>query len=171
MSSHEITAVLEVRCHRLWPATLHAQILRRVVATVAVGLRVTRLAQALLLHGLGSVVLHEVAFVAQEGQGHDALHVGERMTRGALAQVPLRFVLVTTKALLHWRKRRTARFHHARVTRHALTLDALHRQMSIVIEGDFSVWRRGRRREHGLQVLPIVPVTAGAQAGARQRLS
>src|SRR5450755_868287 len=170
MPSHEIAAVLEVRRHGLGPATLDAQILRRVVAAVAVRLRVARLAQALLLRGLGPVVLHEVAFVPQKGLGHDALHVGQRMTRRALAQIPLRLMLVTTEALLHGRERRTARFHHARVTRHALALDTLHPQMAIVIEGDVSVWRRRRSGQYGLQVSSIVTVTAGAQAGAWQRL-
>jgi hypothetical protein len=92
------------------------------------------------------------------------------MTRRALAAVPLRFVLVATEALLHRGQRRAARFHHARVTRHALALDTFERQMSIVIEADFAVYRRGRRRKYGLQVLAIVLVTARAQVGARQRL-
>jgi hypothetical protein len=168
--SHEVSAVLEVLGHGLWPTPLHAQILRRVVATVAVGLRVTGLAQALLLYGLCSVVLHEIAFMAQKGLRQSTLYIGERVTRRALAEVPLRLVLVTPQALFHRRERRTAGFHHTRVTRHALPIDTLHPQMSIVSKSDFSVRRRGRRGEHGLQVSSIVTVTAGAQAHARQRL-
>jgi hypothetical protein len=73
MARHEVAAMLEVRLHGFWPTPFHAQILRRVVTTVAIGLCMTRLAQALLLHGLGAMVLHEVAFMTQESLGQRAL--------------------------------------------------------------------------------------------------
>src|SRR5450432_499554 len=119
MPSHEIGAMLEVRRHGFRSAALDAQILRCVVATVAVGLRVAGLTQALLLHGFGSVVLHEVAFMAQKGSGKRAFYVRERMTRRALPEIPLRFMLVAAEALLHRRQARSTRLDDARMTRDA----------------------------------------------------
>lgn len=66
MRGHEITAVHEVPLHGFGSPMLDAQVLRRVVATVAIGLCVARLAQGLLLGGVDPVVLHEVTLVPNE---------------------------------------------------------------------------------------------------------
>jgi hypothetical protein len=166
--SHEVAPVHEVSLHGFRLAALHAQILRRVVAAFAIGLRVTSLAELLLLYGVGSVVLHEVAFVSQERLRQHAPDLGQRVTRCTLPAVPLLFVLMTAETLVHGRQARSARFHDARVTRHALSKGAFQRQMSIVIEGDAAVRMLDWCRYFRSQTTRIAMVTARTSTDRRQ---
>jgi hypothetical protein len=121
MRRHEVAAVHEAALNRLGAAPLHAQILASVVTAVAIGLGVTSLAQALLLHGFGAVMAHESGFMAQEGLWHEALEVTIGMTGRALPRLPLLLVLVTAKALAHRRQGRLARLDHPAVAAHTLS--------------------------------------------------
>jgi hypothetical protein len=163
VTGHEVAAVHETGLHGFRAPTFHAELLGRVMTAFAVGLRVTRLTQLLLLRGLDSVVLHEVSRVSQERLREQAPDLGERVTRRTLPAVPLLFVFVATEAFAHRRQRRTARFHHTRMTRHALPLDAFQRQVQIVIEGDTAVGMLDRCRD--LCAEPArVPVMAACAA-------
>ena len=88
MGGHEVTAVDEAALNGLRPAPLHTQILSDVVASVAVGLRVTGLAQPPLLRGLRAVMTHEPTLMAQESLRQQALQVTIRVTGCALPGSP-----------------------------------------------------------------------------------
>jgi hypothetical protein len=170
VSRHEVAAVHEAALNGLGAAPLYAQILADVVTAVAISLGVTGLAQALLLHRFGAVMAHEPAFVAQEGLRHEALEVTVFVTGRALPGPPLLFVLVTAKALAHWRQGRLSRLNHPAVAAHALPPHCTERQMTVVLEGDGPVGSRRWSRDHGPWDLGVGAMAARALVDARHRL-
>jgi hypothetical protein len=161
MSGHEIPAMHEVSLHCFGPPTLDTQVLRRIVAALAISLGVTRLAERLLLHRARSVVLHEVSFMTQERLWQHAPNVCERVTWRTRSPLPLLFVLMTRETRTHRRQTWPARFHDSRVARDALPKSALQRQVPVMVERNDTVGVLGGR---GTEASAVTSMTARASA-------
>jgi hypothetical protein len=168
MARQKISRMHERARNALGPAPLEYQVLRDVVAIIALRLRVARSAQRPVGHRQLPVAAHELPLVPQEGLRHGAPQILARMTRRAFAAVPLGLVLVAAEALTHRRDVRLPRAHHTSVAADALSFDAFHAQVLIVIEANVSVGSVRHDREHAAELVGVVPVAAGAEAFVRQ---
>jgi hypothetical protein len=68
-------------------------------------------------------------------------------------------VLVAAEALAHRRQRRALRIDDARVTRHALPANFGHREVFVVVDGDFTADARRRRGEHRSRLVRVLVAT------------
>jgi hypothetical protein len=136
VSYQEITPVDEGSLDLLRSTAFDREVLRGVVAVVALLLGMTRLAQLAVFGGELAVVARKFGVVPQERAWRSARQITRRMTRGARSHLPFCLVLMARKATRHWWKWRTAGLDHPGVTRHALALDLLHCQVPGVVEAD-----------------------------------
>ena len=128
---------------------LDRKILRRVVANVAIGLPVTRLAQASFARREPAVTASKAPVVAQKGLRHHARELTRVVTRHAYAALPLVLVFVAGEALLHRRKPRNALCDDAFVASDALAANAVHCEMAGVVERNCPVRSLRRPGEPG----------------------
>ena len=166
--NHEVSAMHEVSLDACGTPSLDREMLGNVVAVVALRLRVACLTQALFVRCKLTVPAHEATLVAQERLRQDAIEIAGLVARPTLAAIPLLLVLVAGEALAHRWHAGGSHLNDARMAGHALTLDLGHPQVLIVVERDFSVRAGRHRREHRLELGPIVPMAPFAKGHARQ---
>jgi hypothetical protein len=143
VANDEIAAVNLARLDPLRPACLDRQLLREVVAGLAVRLGVTALAERPLLRDLTAMVLQKGGVVTQEAQRQSAREVACCVARAAFRALPLLGVLMALEALAHARQRGALFADDPGVTRNALAPKPLERKVLLVIEADLAA-RPGR---------------------------
>ncbi len=150
---------------RLGVTLLDEARLCHVVAIVALLLRVTALANSRLTLSFRPVQRQKAAVVTNERAGHELFDFECVVTGTALPAVELLLVLVTLEAAVHRGEKRALLPHHAAVARHALTADAAHLQVSLVVELDLvgrRRWLQGWTERPRSQGLGVIAMTGGA---------
>jgi len=168
VADDEIAAVHEIALDRLGPTPLDGEPLRHVVAGIALGLGVTRLAEARFLARRRAVTANEVLIVTQERLRKGAFEISACVTRRARGLFPLLLVLVTREALAHGRQGRFAFFDDAGVALYALSADFGQRQMLVVIESDRPRHARRLVSEHAHHFVRVFLVALAAELALRE---
>jgi hypothetical protein len=168
MPSQKIATVDELSLDAFRTAPLDREVLRHVMAVVALRLRVARLAELLFLLCELTVSPGKSLIMRQKRLRQRPLEVRLHVTRHTFALVPLLLVLMAGQTLAH-RRQGVPRFpHHARMARHALPLERLHRQMPIVVEANRSGYARRTRFQNRQNLVRIVAVAARTHFALRQ---
>jgi hypothetical protein len=163
MAHHEVPSMHELPLDRFWVPLLDRESLRRVVALVAVGLRVASLAELLLFRRGRAVYANEVPFVTEKRPRQQPDEIAPFVARRAFTAIPLCRVFVAAEAFLHRRDLGSIVLDDPGVTGHALTADVGEYEVTVVIERDLTIRTIRRRGEHAAHLLPFACVTLIAQ--------
>ena len=157
----EISPVHQRTLYFFGLAALNAEILARVVAVTALLLGMTRLTELAIFERELTMMTRELRVVPKERARRSAGQICAGMAGSAGAALPLLFVLVARKTARHGRQGRAARFHHARMARHALAADFFHAQVLRMIEANFISYR-ARLLQNPCHVRQIAAMTGCA---------